>query len=86
MKKDNQELITFQNSLKYYNNSNSFTLKLINESEKKSSEWIINLKKVLAKVSNILDNHNFTSSSINNLTKATKSNTFIFPYWKGEKR
>ena len=29
LKRDNMELVQFQNSLKYYNNANSFMLKLI---------------------------------------------------------
>ena len=76
----------FQNSLKYYNNANSFTLKLITETEKKSHDWIINQKKVLNRVGGILENQNYTSNMMTYLNKATKSNLFIFPYWKGEKK
>lgn len=32
IKRECMELLTYQNSLKYYNNFNSFTLKLIHES------------------------------------------------------
>ena len=34
----------------------------------------------------ILDNPSFTSSMMATLSRMGKSNLFIFPYWKGEKR
>ena len=86
LRKDNTELIAFQNATKYYNNANSFTLKLINESERKSQEWIMGQKRVLQRVNHILDTPGFTSLNATGLSRATKSNLFIFPYWKGEKR
>lgn len=86
LRRDNTELIAFQNSLKYYNNPNSFTLKLITETERKSQEWILTQKRVLQRVAFILENPAFTSTTMATLTKVAKSNLFIFPYWKGEKR
>ena len=85
LKRDNVELMAFQNSVRYYNNVNSFTLKLINESQRKSQEWILGQKKILGRIVGILDSPGFTSSNAASLSKATKSNLFIFPYWKGEK-
>ena len=86
LRKDNLQLVNYQNSLKYYNNSNSFILKLITESERKSQDWLVGQKKILAKVQHILENNNFTSYMSNILSRATKSNLFIFPYWKGDKK
>jgi hypothetical protein len=43
-------------------------------------------KKVLHRVGIILDNPGFTNASLGTLSRVTKSNLFIFPYWKGEKR
>lgn len=80
------ELVQFQNSLKYYNNANSFMLKLITQSQRKSQEWIVGQKKVLMRVNHMLENSSFTNNMTNILNRATKSNLFIFPYWKGDKK
>lgn len=76
--------MAFQNSLKFYNNSNSFTLKLITESERKSGEWVVSQKRVMHRVAGILESHSFTSNNTAMLNRATKSNLFILPYWKAD--
>ena len=83
LKRDATELLAFQHSLRYYNNSNSFTLKLIAETERKSQDWILTKKRVLQKVAYILENPSFTNIAMNTFNRANKSNLFLLPYWKG---
>jgi hypothetical protein len=43
-------------------------------------------KRVLQRVGYILDSPSFTSAAMNTFVRANKSNLFLLPYWKGEKR
>jgi hypothetical protein len=86
VKRECIELLTYQNSLKYYNNFNSFTLKLIHETEKRSQDWLLQQKKVLFKVSQALENPSFSTNVNVLLSRVNKSNFLMMPNWKGEKR
>lgn len=86
VKRECLELLAFQNSLKYYNNPNNFTLKLLNESERRSSDWLTAQKRVLLRVAQILDNPAFANNLMYTLTRATKANALALPSWKGDKR
>jgi hypothetical protein len=78
--------MTFQNSLKYYNNVNNFTLKLITETERRSQEWLQQQKKVLFKTTQILESPAFVNNLMNTLNRVNKSNLMVLPFWKGERR
>jgi hypothetical protein len=86
VKRECFELLTFQNSLKHYSNTNSFTLKLVTETERRSQEWLQQQKRVLSKTTQILENASFTNSLMHTLTRVNKSNLMVLPFWKGEKR
>ena len=72
--------------MKFYNNYNNFTLKLIHETEKKSQEWLIQQKKILLKVSQALENPAFATNLGMQLGRVTKANLFMLPNWKTDKR
>jgi len=86
VKKECFELLTFQNSLKHYNNINNFTLKLVTETERRSQEWFQQQKKVLFRTSQILESTSFTNNLMHTLSRVNKSNLMVLPFWKGEKR
>ena len=71
--------------MKYYNNFNNFTLKLIRETEKKSQDWLIQQKKILLKISQALENSTFATNLNLQLSRITKANIFMLPNWKTEK-
>lgn len=76
------ELLNYQTSLKFYNNCNNFTMKLINETERRSQEWIITQKRVLLRVSQALESPNFSNNLNSLLTRVNKSNLLMLPTWK----
>lgn len=43
-------------------------------------------KRVLQRVSYILDNPSFVNAAMSIFTRANKSNLFILPSWKGDKK
>ena len=80
------ELLSYQNTLKYYNNPNTLTLKLIVESERKSNDWLLGQKKVLQKIGQILENPSFVNTLMYTLNKCNKTNMLVLPVFRTERR
>ena len=86
VRRESGELLAYQGSLRYYNNPNNFTLKLISESERRSQEWLLTQKRVLLRLSQALENPAFSANLSLLLGRANKGNLLMMPNWKGEKR
>jgi len=46
----------------------------------------MNQKRILQRASYILENPSFVNAAMNVFTRANKSNLFILPSWKGDKK
>ena len=83
LRNQTEAIIDYQQTLKYYSNTNNFFLKTISEIQKKS-DWLLKSKKIMMNANRILQNTHYINETVNILTVASKIRLDLLPTWKGE--
>ncbi len=65
-----EPIYTFNRKFKYYGNSNNISMKLLSEMKRKTTAWVLDLKKSLSNAAKLISDR--SSQTIENINKSTQ--------------